>query len=154
MKLAELTRLREPGGVNEVRDVPPLRARLEDAAGSFDHVGQLSGKLDRDRAWFLAVDVFARLGGVDRSDGVPAVACSDEHGVDIITLEQLAEIAKRVAPVVAVLLIGHRFDGFTAIGSHVGNRGEADVGLIQEEAEHVSAPVANADPAKHNPLAG
>ena len=78
---------------HEVHAIAPLRTRLIDAAEAQERVGERSAFGDGHRAGLLAVDVFARLGGRDRKESVPAIAGRDEQGVNVLARPQLILIA-------------------------------------------------------------
>ena len=92
-QFAELAVAAEIGGEDEVGHAAPLRAGLIDAAVAPHGVGQGLALGDGHRAGLFAVDVLARLGRVDRGHRVPAVAGGDQHGVDVLAGEHLAEVA-------------------------------------------------------------
>ena len=70
-----------------------LRAHL-------DHAAVLSGRGHHLPAFphvvgerLLDVDVLARLAGPDRGQGMPMVGRGDDHGVDVLVVEQFADVA-------------------------------------------------------------
>ena len=70
-----------------------LRAHL-------DHAAVLAGRGDHLPAFpdvvgqrLLDVDVLARLAGPDGGQGVPMVGRGDDDGVDVLVVEQLADVA-------------------------------------------------------------
>ena len=82
-------------------------------------------------------------------DRVPSVTGGDEHGVDIVAIEQLAEVAIGRAGRVAVLFVGHLLDGRSAVGSNVSDGHKLHVGLGKEcDCSTVAAAVANPDSAE------
>ena len=88
-----------------------------------------------------------------------AVACQfgsggDQHGIDILAVEQFAKVAIAIAVFVAILLIDHGFDRIAAGRFDVADGDELDVFLFQEAAEVVGSSIADADAAQHDSLAG
>ena len=63
------------------------------------------------RAGLLAVHVLARLGSQDRGQTMPVRSGGDQHGVDVVAGEQVAEIAIRGAVGIAVLVRRPSFGG-------------------------------------------
>ncbi len=69
-----------------------LATALDDAlviAGRFHHRPAFS---DRERERFFAINMFARLAGMDGGKGVPVVRGGNEDGVNRFVLEQLAVV--------------------------------------------------------------
>jgi hypothetical protein len=58
---------------------------------------------------FFDVDVLAGLAGEDRRDGVPVVGRADHQGVDVLVVDEPAEVAGR--PRRTPLQFLHLFDG-------------------------------------------
>ncbi len=87
--LAELPRPDDLAGLDEVRHAPLLRADLHDALvlvlGLDDR--RALGQIVRQR--LLDVDVLAGRAGVDGHRHVPVVGRADQHGVDVLAVEQL-----------------------------------------------------------------
>ena len=106
------------------------------------------------RAGLFAIHVLAGLGGVHRHRGVPVRAGGDQHGVDIVAVEQLAKVAKHEAALIAVQFVDPLLDGDAAGFLDVADGGELHVLLLQEAAQVVRAAVADADAADDDPLAG
>ena len=92
-------------GLHDVADLPVadqvighLPARVGgrlDADGHhalvlLDRLGHATGLVDRVGHRLLAVDVLLRLAGVDGHLGVPVVGRGDDHGVDVVVLQDLA----------------------------------------------------------------
>ena len=147
LELAELSAPRQFDGELDVRQVAPLRAGLEDLARAAEGLGQDQALGDVLRAGLLAIDVLAGVGRQHRGRGVPVRAGGDQHGVDVVAGQQLAEVAVGGAVRVAVLRVDHLLDRLAALGLHVADGHEPDVGLLQEAAQVVAAAVADADAA-------
>src|SRR5262249_3535345 len=101
------------------------------------------------RQRLLDVDVLARVAGVDHLQGVPVVGRRDDHGVDILALEQPAIVAKLLR--LAAALLGG--------GVHVRLVGVADSGglailLLEEDVWHLIAAIAQANEAEAHAFAG
>ena len=154
MNFSQLPGLREFGGVAKVGNVAALCTRLEDATGPLNRFLQSSCQLNGDRTGFFRVDIFAGFGCHHGSGRMPAVTRGNQDGVDIIAGQQFAEVAIGVAFLVAVLFVGHLFDGLALISANIGDSDEADIGLLKHVAQHITATSANADPSQNNPFAG
>ena len=73
--------------------VAPLpRPHLHDPPRGLHSLADLLALVDRERERLLAVDVFARLDGVDEHLRVPVVRRADEHDVDPLVVEDAAVI--------------------------------------------------------------
>lgn len=77
---------------------------LEDTAGSSDFVDNVSGFSDSEGQWFFAVDILSSVCACDAHGCVPVVRGSDEHGVDVLSLYEVSEIAVGLAAVVGTCL--------------------------------------------------
>ena len=71
---------------------PLLGADLHDAARLLGDPAEHLALVDRQRQRLLAVDVLARLHGVDADLGVPVVGRADDDGVDVLAVEELAVV--------------------------------------------------------------
>ena len=85
---------------------------------------------------------------------MPVRARGDEDGFNVAAGQQIAQVAVHGAILVAVFSVGLLFDGLPARGLHVANGDEPQVRFLQETAQVVSAPVADADCAQDNAFAG
>ncbi len=85
---------------------------------------------------------------------MPVVAGGDQHGVDVVAVEQLQHVTIHHAVLVGVLGVRHLLDGLAPTGLHVANRHELHVGLAQHAAQHVPPPRADPNRAQDDPLAG
>ncbi len=137
-----------------MRQVPPLRAGLEHAAGAAHRLGQRQALRDVLGARLFAVHVLAGLGRQTRRGGMPVRPRGDQHRVDVVAGQQVAQVAIRRTVLIAVLLVGHLLDLGTPLGLHVADGHELHVRFWQKAAEVVGAPVADADAAQHDPFAG
>ena len=145
VELAELPAVDQFHGLLEIGDAAALGAGLEDPLRAVDGVGQLLAGGDGDAARLLAIDVLAGFGGQDRGRRVPAVAGGDQHGVDVLAVEQFAEVAVKLAVLVAVVLVHQRLAGLAPLGLHVGNRHAADIRERQHRLQVVGAARTDAD---------
>ena len=78
-----------------MRRAPLLRAHLDDAvvaAGRVDHHPPFA---DGERERLFDVDVLARLAGQHGRDRVPVIRRADDHRVDVLAIEDAAEVARR-----------------------------------------------------------
>ena len=146
-ELAELAGASQLAGEGEVRQVAPLRAGLETRARAAHGFGQDQALRDVLRAGLLAIHVLAGLGGIHGGRRMPVGPGGDQHGIDIVAVEQFAKVAIHVAVLIAVLLVGHLLDRDAARFLHVADGHELDVLLFQEAAQVVGAAVADADAA-------
>ena len=151
--------LAQPAGAGEftregiVRQIAPLGARLEDGAAAPHRVAVDERLGDVLRAGLLAVDVLPRLGGEHRQESVPVGAGRDQHRVDVLAVEHLAEVAVHRAVLRAVLRVGDLLHRLAPALLDVGDRGEDHVGLLEEAAEVVLAAATDADAPDDDPLA-
>ena len=143
----------ELAGEGEVRQVSPLGARLKHGAAAPHRVAVDECLGDILCAGLLTVDVLARLGGEHRHQAVPVGTGGDQHRVDVLAVEHLAEVAVHRAVVGAVLRVGNLLDGLAATLFHVGDGGEGHIGLLEKTAEVVFTAAADADAADDDPLA-
>ena len=80
-------------GIAEMRRAALLRAHLDDAivaARGVDHDAALA---DGERERLFDVDVLARLARHDRRQRVPVIGRADDHRVDVLAIEDAAEVA-------------------------------------------------------------
>jgi hypothetical protein len=145
---------------------PPVQAHLDDPPGALLRLDHLPALDERDRERFLDVDVLARLEGQDRLHRVPVVGGRDADGVDVLAVEQPPEVPlprNRGRD-------GHPHPGDAAhrpvarvngrgVAPQVGlvdvaEGGDLDVGLAGEGVEELVAPVADADEADADAVAG
>ena len=96
-----------PGG-HVVRRAAVLRADLDDAAVLSRGLDQLLPFPAVVAQRLLHVDVLARLAAPERGRHVPMVGRGDDHGVDRLVVEHLAEIL-HAAGGLAALLAGDQF---------------------------------------------
>ena len=86
----------QPGPVAVVAQ-HPLAAAGEDPAVTPHRLDHRPALADRQALGLLAIHVLAVLAGLDGDDRVPVVRRADQHGVDVRTGQQLAEIVVRLA---------------------------------------------------------
>ena len=134
-QLAELAAARQIDAVLEVCTVAALGASLVDPAEAMVRVGQRPTLGDRHRAGLFAIHVFARLGGKDRQQRMPAVPGCDQHGVYVSALPKLVHVAVHRAVIVAVMLVDLRLNGFAALVARVADRPELHIVLGEERLE-------------------
>src|SRR5262249_49710644 len=65
------------------------------------HDGPALGDIVGER--LLAIDVLAGAGGLDARDRVPVVRRGDDHGVDVLASQHVAEVVEGVAALVLAL---------------------------------------------------
>ena len=130
-----------------------MGARLVDGAALAGDVHQFAPFANGEADRFLAVNVLARLGREHGSGGMPAVAGGNEHRVDILSREQIAEIREIDAILIAVVLIDLRLGDPPAIGPGIADGREVDLGEGEEVGEDMHGAVAHADAAKDDPVA-
>ncbi len=118
--------------------------------------GLAQGQALRDifGAGLLAINILAGLSRQSGGGGVPVWTGGDQHGVNIIAGQQVAQIAVRGAILVAVLLVGLLLDGLAARGLNVADGHELHIRFPHEAAQIVSAAIADADAAQDNAFAG
>src|SRR5262245_58395438 len=92
-------------GLLKIGNAATLRASLEDAFFLLYRFGQLLAGGNGDTARLFAVHVFAGFRRQNRGRRVPAVAGSNNYGIDIFAIEQFAEIAEENAVVVFVVSV-------------------------------------------------
>src|ERR1017187_9490469 len=138
----------------EIGQAAPLGAGLEDAAGAAGRLGQREALRNVLGARLLAIDTLAGIGRQDGGCGVPVRARGDEDGFNVAAGQQIAQVAVHGAILVAVFSVVLLFDGLPARGLHGPNGDEPQVRFLQETAQVVSAPVADADCAQDNAFAG
>jgi phosphoribosylanthranilate isomerase len=83
---------------------------------------------------------------------VPVGACGNEHGIDVATIEEFAEIAIHAAGVVAMMRVDDFLHRLSPSLLDIAHGCESDVGLFKEAAEVVLSAAADADPADNDPL--
>src|ERR1035437_7791364 len=154
LQLAEFAAARQVEGLDEIRPVAPLRPRLVNPSQPQERVRQRAAVGDGHGARLLAVNVLARLRRHHREQRMPAVARGDQQGVDILARPQLLLVGVHRAIVVAVFLVHHGLDGFTAFIAHVADRHELHVRLTQEAAQIAGAAAADAEAAHADAVAG
>jgi HEAT repeat protein len=150
---AQLARVAHFGGEQEVRNAAALRAGGVDDIVTPHRVRQRLAFGNGHRAGLFAIDVLARLGGIDRRHRVPAVARGDQHRVDILAGQHVAKIAVHLHAG-AVFLLRPLLDALAAGLLRVGNRHELKHRFVHHDAQDVSAAAADSHPRQRNSLAG
>jgi len=126
-------------------------AGLEDAIVTPHGVDHSPGLFDRLRQGFLAVDILARLGGLDDRNRVPVVGGRNHDGVDIVPGDHLAEVAVGIATLVrAAALAGVIiFDDLLAASQlelvDIAGCDDVRAGRVEEGLHQVLALLAGAD---------
>jgi hypothetical protein len=85
---------------------------------------------------------------------MPVRAGRDHHGVDVVAVQQLAEIDVRRAIGVAVLVVDNLLDRRPPIRLGVGDGDKLHVGFGQEAAEHIGASISQPESADDDPITG
>ena len=116
---------------------------------------------DGVRQRLLAVNVLARLRGLDGTEGVPVVGRGDDDGIDVLAAEELAEVCVGGAAGERAFLFLLGVVGFDlllgvvpAFGDHVADRHDLHAGIAEEAAEVPAALRADADEAERDALIG
>ena len=102
-------------------DASALVAALVDGSVAFHCFDDGARFFDGEGHWFFGVDVFAGAGCHDGGEGVPAVACCDEYGVEVVSCEEFAEVAVCGAVGVAVVGVDLGLSGEESVFSGVAN---------------------------------
>lgn len=96
---------------------------------------------------FFDVDIFSRLCGPDGGEGVPMIGCSNHYGVDVLALEEAANIAVGCDGLSGVVRLLFK-DGFTvgdAFSVDVAEGDETRIFGVQRVLEDAGATSADAD---------
>ena len=136
-----------------------LRAELEDAAVAMHRVAQDLDLVDAHAQRLLDVDVLAGADGGQGVQDVPGVERGDGHGVDIVAVQQFAEIVVHGAvrvPVVRVdrLLGPFAHGAFDVADGHDLGSGNAHAGAHVAEAHGADADAAHDDAFARRDAAG
>jgi hypothetical protein len=126
-----------------------MGAHLHDslvAACGLDHA---TAFVDSHRKRFLHVHVLAAVAGGDALDRMPVVGRGDHHRVEILAIEQLAEIGQRLGAAVD-LGVGL----FQCRLVHVAKGDDLHVGVRQEGVHQLAAPVSHADASQPDTVVG
>ena len=99
------------------------------------------------------VDIFSRLAGPDGEEGVPMVASSDRDHVESLVVEDLTDVLHGVWPEHA-LRLDRLAPGFPDGLIRINQRGDADIGNLQEFADVRLSPSVNARHADVNGIIG
>ena len=165
--LADRARLHQLGELGVKLRRPPLRAHLHHpvvAPRRLDHPTALA---DGERERLLGIDVLARIAGHDRLEGVPVVGRGDDHGIDVLLVEDPAEILvpldrpaeirqPRRDPVAQLLEVRMDLVELPVEGrAHRRRRGD-DLGILMgaEGVQDLHAAIADAEAADAHPVVG
>ena len=132
-------------GLLKIGDAAALRSGLKDPSGPLHRIGQLLAIRDRQAAGLFAVNVLAGLGRHHRCGGMPAIAGRDQHGVDVLAVEQLAEVAIEFAVLVSIVFVDQSLARIAAARLHVGDRDAPHVGQTKHRLQVVRAAGTDAD---------
>ena len=100
VQLSEVSVHGQLGGEAEVAAAALLGAELEHAPVAADRLAHGLALAGGERHGLLAVDVLAVAHGPDRVQGMPELGRGDEHRVDVVAGDQVAEVGVRVAALV------------------------------------------------------
>ncbi len=136
-------------------------ARLEHpvvAAHGVHHRARLG---DRQRQRLLAIDVLLRVGRGDHVQRVPVIRRGDDHGVNVLAREQIAEILvlrasleRTLVRLFAVVILHQFFGVLTARGIHIAHGHHLRFLAVQEPIEQAAILFAHADETERDPVAG
>ena len=146
-------------GVAELLAGSLLRAELEDAAVAMHRVAQDLDLVDAHPHGLLDVDVLAGPDGGQGVQDVPRVERGNGHGVDVIAVQQFAEIVVHGAILVPVVRV-HRLLGpfahraFDVADGHDLRPGDAHAGAHVPEAHVAHADAAHDDAFARRDAAG
>jgi hypothetical protein len=149
---AQFATVGEVNGVLKIADTAALCPGLVNPPVPVDAVRQRLYLTNRQTAWFLTVNIFTGLGSEQRTQGVPMIACGNQHGVNFGTAQQFPKIPVQRAILVPVVFIGHPFDPLAPAALHVANRDELDVLFRQHHTEVVLAAWTKPNSCKNDPL--
>jgi hypothetical protein len=96
--------------------------------------------------------VLARLAGLDRCKRVPVVGSRHHHCVEILALQQLAEIAERLG-LGPARFFDDRCGPFDVRSIHIADRNGIHVGMLQKFSEPRRALIAEPDESELQPIA-
>ena len=85
---------------------------------------------------------------------MPVGARGNQNRIDVLAVQQVPEIAIRVAVLVAILGIGNFLDGNSTGFFHIADGDELNVFLFQKTAEVICSSIPDPDPADDNALTG
>src|SRR5215467_5646695 len=90
VQLAQFTPPRQIDRKRKIGQTPSLCPRLEDTAGAAEDLGEREALNDVLGTRLLAINVFTSIGGHGRRRRVPVGSSGNEHGVNVISCQQLA----------------------------------------------------------------
>lgn len=132
-------------GALEFATGPLLGAELEDALVLTDGSAEELVFGDSQAHGFFQVDVLAGAGGGDRHRDVPMVRGGDEHGVDVGSFEDLAEVVAGGAGGVAVMAMDAVTGLVSVAEEDIADGGDAGLGDGEDTAHDALALGADAD---------
>ena len=124
--------------------------RAEPAAGFHEIAAFLNGETDG----LLAINILASVRRKHGRHRVPAIARGDGHRVNVLPCEHVAEIRVRQAILVAVVRINRVLCGFQTVRARVADGNVLQFLERKKIRQRGLRPVAQADAAENNPVAG
>ena len=140
-------------GEREMGQIAPLRARLKHPPGAADRVFEDQALGDVLGAGLLAVHILPGAGSGHRRGAMPVGTGGDQHRIDVIPIEEFAEVAVHGAVLRAIPLVGDLLDRDPPVLLDVAHRGELHILLFEEAAQIVGTAAADADAAENHTLA-
>ena len=148
-------------GAAEVVRRALLAAGLEDASVAPHRVDYRPRFADRQCQRLLAVNVLAGLGRLDRDDRVPVVGRGDDHRVDVVAGQQLAEvivdsaiIGRAAALLLAVMVVDSFAGRFAPCRIDFAYGQDLDLAVSQVAFQMSAAHAAHADETERDPVIG
>ncbi len=154
VEFAELSRVSELDRLLEIRHAASLSSRLEDALLVMHRGRQSLAGIDGDAARFLAVDVFSCFGSQNGCVRVPAISRCHNHRIDIVAVQQFAQVAVQHAIGVAVMFVDQFLAGVTAGLLHIGDRHAPNVFKLQHRFQVIGTPRSDADDTERDLFTG
>ncbi len=154
VEFAQLSAARQFHRLLEVRDAATLRSCLENALLAVNGSGELLAGVNRDGARLFAVDILARPCSPNGSRRVPAVPCRDEHRINVLAVEQLAEITIEDAVRIALMFVNECLAGLATPSLHISDGDALDVLKLQHRLQVIRATWSDTDDPQRNLLVG
>ena len=136
-----------------------LGAGLQDALIATHGVDEGERLVDVVGERLFTIDVFASIQCSDGDEGVPMVRRGDDDGVDVLALQQLAEVGIGFTTfeagifVLAIAFFDSLFGEFSAVGIDVADGHDLDFFAAQEAAEVTAVHFTHADESECEALA-
>jgi len=143
----------EFNGLLKIRHAAPLRSRLEYPAGLPYGFRKVTAVADGQATGLFAVYVLARFCREYGCRGMPAVACGNQHGINVFALEQFTEVAIHSAIAVAVMFVHKGFGCFATACLDIRHGKTLDVGMAEHLGQHIGAARPHPDNAQGYPFA-